>query len=253
MVVTAVLLMLVIVKTPNTQDNHSKDTKVMSQVAHMCNANKSQAALKSIGNTICLHGQITDEMARCFGLIDEKEGTYVVVSSSGGDVLAAIDIGERIADRHLQIIIDGICLSSCANYLFTAGSTKSVMPDSLLGFHGGPGQAMAFIYRGPGQLRETAIHNNISYTELVIRKEEEFFQKIGIDRGLIYDRPEPLSKSYNPLLVFWVYDREKLQQYGIRNLILYHDPGDRSLLDQVFTFVNGFSCHKINRNAWLCS
>jgi hypothetical protein len=43
----------------------------------------------------------------------------------------------------MHTVVRGACYSSCANYLFFAGVTKTVEPGGLLGFHGWPRAATA--------------------------------------------------------------------------------------------------------------
>ncbi|MFC3176426.1 hypothetical protein [Undibacterium amnicola] len=64
------------------------------------------------------------------------ETTTLRVRSSGGDGEEAMLIGNQIIDQNLSLVVDGYCMSSCANYLFLAARKKSLLVDSVLGFHG---------------------------------------------------------------------------------------------------------------------
>ena len=65
--------------------------------------------------------------------------SLVFVSSGGGDVRAAIEIGLLLRDLGAHLVVRDLCLSSCANYLFSLAASKAVEPGALLGFHGGVG------------------------------------------------------------------------------------------------------------------
>jgi len=42
------------------------------------------------------------------------------ITSDGGDVFSGMDFGYWIHRHQLKLIVEDICFSSCANYLFTA-------------------------------------------------------------------------------------------------------------------------------------
>ena len=48
----------------------------------------------------------------------------VVLFSGGGDGLEAMAIGRLIKKHGLDVRVFSLCVSSCANYLFTAGRKK---------------------------------------------------------------------------------------------------------------------------------
>jgi hypothetical protein len=50
----------------------------------------------------------------------------------------AVQIGMALKKAEVDVIVDGICLSSCANYLFTAGRQKMIR-NGVVGFHGNTG------------------------------------------------------------------------------------------------------------------
>ena len=41
-----------------------------------------------------------------------------------------------IRQRKLRLVVDGRCLSACANYLFPAAIRKAVLPGSVVAIHG---------------------------------------------------------------------------------------------------------------------
>ena len=40
-----------------------------------------------------------------------------------------------LKEAEVDVVVDGVCLSSCANYLFTAGRHKTIR-NGVVGFHG---------------------------------------------------------------------------------------------------------------------
>ena len=76
-----------------------------------------------------------DEFRR---LLDSNPDTKRIhLRSGGGEVTAAMEIGREIRKRGLDVVVDGRCYSSCANYLFIAGIHKSVVKSGMLLMHGG--------------------------------------------------------------------------------------------------------------------
>lgn len=57
------------------------------------------------------------------------------MDSGGGDAEAGLAIGEFIAKANVDIEVQGICVSSCANYIFTAGRNK-ILNKGIVGYHG---------------------------------------------------------------------------------------------------------------------
>jgi hypothetical protein len=67
-----------------------------------------------------------------------REGVQTVhLRSPGGDVASAIEIARDIHRQSMDVVVDGSCFSSCANYLFIAGRSKKVVNGGALLLHGG--------------------------------------------------------------------------------------------------------------------
>jgi ATP-dependent protease ClpP protease subunit len=87
--------------------------------------------------TAYLQGRIQagDEIVFQRAITDQVD--TVVVNSGGGDVIPALKMAELIRARGLRVVVDGACVSSCANYLFVAGRNQEVRQDSVVLWHGG--------------------------------------------------------------------------------------------------------------------
>jgi len=57
------------------------------------------------------------------------------VTSGGGDTQQALMIAEQLEKVDLTIVVKTWCLSSCANYFFTAARTR-IIEKGIVGFHG---------------------------------------------------------------------------------------------------------------------
>jgi len=60
--------------------------------------------------------------------------TVVFADNPGGYITAALNIGEIIRSKGLETIAARLCASACA-LAWLAGSSKSVFPDTRVGFH----------------------------------------------------------------------------------------------------------------------
>ncbi len=142
--------------------------------------------------TIALTGVIAkghfEEFAKFLGSGVRK----LVVNSGGGDVEESLKIAELIHARGLGIVVDGVCASSCANYLFVAAKDKVVLPNSLLSFHGSSSfgidylslEARRHVYWYFATHTEE-LSKNKQLTEFA-DKELAFYRKIGVSPDLIH-------------------------------------------------------------------
>lgn len=73
-----------------------------------------------------------DRLARVY----DASVTVLKVRSEGGDTEAGMLLGRFIRSKHLDLEINGLCASSCANYIFPAARRKLIARGSLLAFHG---------------------------------------------------------------------------------------------------------------------
>jgi hypothetical protein len=90
---------------------------------------------------VCFDGVIDAESAARFGAalgsVDQSPALTVIVRSGGGEVDAGMSMGRAILKRRADVRVEDMCLSSCANYLLSAGRTKTVPLGAIIAFHGG--------------------------------------------------------------------------------------------------------------------
>lgn len=66
----------------------------------------------------------------------EIKPTLLRIRSGGGDIVAGMDVGEFVHRNQIAVHVVDYCLSSCANYVFTAGKYKVLSPGALVAWHG---------------------------------------------------------------------------------------------------------------------
>jgi hypothetical protein len=59
----------------------------------------------------------------------------LVINCLGGDTYSGVKMGLDIQKRKLNVIVEGLAVSSAANYLFLAGEEK-IIKNGVVGFHG---------------------------------------------------------------------------------------------------------------------
>ncbi|CDG85484.1 hypothetical protein [Janthinobacterium agaricidamnosum] len=87
-------------------------------------------------NTIHMIGPIIAGDIDKLKSIYTKKTTLLLVKSGGGDTEAGMLIGRFVRNKNLDIEIDKICASSCANYIFPAARKKTIPNGSILALHG---------------------------------------------------------------------------------------------------------------------
>ena len=86
-------------------------------------------------DTLSFQGSIESSELDKFSQVFNSDVTKIIVDSGGGDAEMGLAIGEIIAKANVDIEVQGICVSSCANYIFTAGRHK-VLNRGIVGYHG---------------------------------------------------------------------------------------------------------------------
>lgn len=167
-----------------------------------------------VGNVICLRGEINQKLKEQFFSLLPRRGDTIVSSGPGGDIAAAMDIGDSIYKNDNLVIIDDLCGSSCA-YFIALGSRRLALYDNgLLGFHGGP-------------IPETEILKipNITQTDQkkIIYDNERFrrfFSKRGIDIRITNEIPDTMrSDGTDWKSSMWVRWPDELASFGFNGVV----------------------------------
>ncbi len=205
------------------------------------------------GSTIVFDGDIEDSTYRDFLVaVRGKEGqiTAIRINSPGGITDQGMLIGEWIFDHELDVIVEELCFSSCANYIFTAGKNKIIGKDAIVGWHGSEQQEL-FIAAGNGISREELYGRK--YDEMIEQgdlpagttkkwfvehmmadrygeaDEPDFLEKIGVNLYLmVYGfLPGQFDYYYNEQTEFggWTFSIEDMAKFGVDN-VTYEGEGN---------------------------
>lgn len=122
--------------------------------------------------TLLMNGPVNEKMAACAATeLDEKVDT-ILISSFGGDTKIGRMIGDRIAEHPRSLVIQGECLSSCANYFVPTSETVQLEDGAVIGLHGTPDPRLRQRGRtlAEAEWQDKLSHGDITPEELAERR-----------------------------------------------------------------------------------
>lgn len=205
--------------------------------------NISLIGLEQESMELVLIGTIDAGMAQ---VVKEHTERYpiraVVVDSYGGNIDSAMDIAAILRAKKLDLIVDGRCLSACANYLFPAAARKTVLPGSVVGIHN---VRVTHLDKGavtlvPATDAARLLHSkgdmgSLAQFQRMQRREQAFYRDMGIkqDNYQAYLRylanrktnfgTETISSKEAthdgcPPVEMWALDRAQLEAMGVQGI-----------------------------------
>jgi hypothetical protein len=124
-----------------------------------------------------------------------------------------------VSQNKLDVEVIDHCLSSCANYVFTAGRTKYLNPDSILFWHGGAyqpdmeEQIKALAAQNPALGRTGA-----AYLDAWRKREDAFFKTIGVNQSITtYGQQAEVGRPKGT--AGWDFSIEDMAKFGITNVV----------------------------------
>ncbi len=187
--------------------------------AGFANANPTSTVRKVDETTLRLEGPIFSPMLEQLKTVLSPKISTFEVDSEGGDTATAIEIAEIMMSRKIDLIVDGICASSCANYLFVAAEKKTVNKGSVVGWHGGYSNAASVI-------KEDL--SDILRRHALLKREQLLYLKKGVSIELIvYSAYLTNYKIVNDAsgrkikqreFDLWVPNKKTLESLGVKHL-----------------------------------
>jgi hypothetical protein len=201
----------------------------MAWRAEFRNPNASPARIHAIGRQLYFNGVIKrgddERLARAYADSWLQPDTFVV-NSGGGATMAAIGMGRFIRQHGMKVEVIKNCFSSCANYLFPAGSKIILHASSALGWHGGarsrPRNFALTIDGQEASEAETAKYMQTDPEFLAWRKAEEgLFRALGIGALLpVCGQTDSFVASAlrDENIGLFDYRVADLRRFGVRNI-----------------------------------
>jgi len=136
------------------------------------------ASVKQAGDAVLFSGRIDNRSAEAFlQLLGNPEVKRLIITSQGGSVAAALDMGLAIHQRRLDVEVPSDCLSSCANYIFPAARRKTLGHAGAVAWHGNITHVLYLQQTGQAYWSEKEIEE----ARALAKREAEFFRRIGVD------------------------------------------------------------------------
>ena len=224
--------------TPTPTQNPDLDTETGTWVE------PPPAEITVEGDTVVIDGYLNPDAFGRFrsAIVGIEENISTIrINSEYGEVVQAIFIGLWIYDNDVDVVVDELCMSACANYIFTAGNNKVIEDAALVGWYGSPREFEIeagtlglsiedAIGRGMSDAeREGMLDDIIERVETGIEHERKFLEWTGINEdvllygfiGVDYDA------GWWPMHLFegWTFSIEDMAKLGIEN-VTYRGSGE---------------------------
>lgn len=150
----------------------------------------------AVAETASYRGEIDPEANRAFFEdVADRPVTALTITSTGGFVEAAINLGRWVHRNGVDVVVGSHCLSACANYVFPAGRRKVIRPGAVVAWHGSyrhlvetglwRDDAAARMARY-GEDEATALARARIEAKRLAALEDRFFADIGVDGYLAW-------------------------------------------------------------------
>lgn len=175
---------------------------------------------------------------------------WVDIKSKGGEINVGMDFGDFIHSQGLNLSVAEYCLSSCANYVFTAAASKKIGKYALIGFHGGASsqsfddtqleeQIRSFPPEQQAELRRQMMAQLQAYLERSEQRERAYFKKIGVNQQITtLGQAQAYTERYKAKeYIGWYYTVADLEKLGVKNITVINPPWQlRQISEKVKVF-----------------
>jgi len=204
-------------------------------VTNCASTPRTPVAATRFGDTLVYFGELTTAGLVRLKSADQGTAKALLIRSGGGSVSVGMDFGEWVYERGFDVIVDDVCLSSCANYVFPAGRIKTILPGGLVAWHGNSLQKSAEtdIQTLPRPLQSSA---RKLLPELRAR-ERAFYTKVGVNECL-----DHIGSALLGVHGLFTMSADDMAKFGVRDIHGAASGEDkvstRIRRDVKFTFVN---------------
>ncbi|WP_337881304.1 hypothetical protein [Rheinheimera sp.] len=143
----------------------------------------------------------------------------LLISSGGGDIAVGLVLGQWVRQHQLDVAVDKICASSCANYVFPAGRNKYLKKDSILLWHGSAWQKH-WDYEAK---HKDSVERYLRDTRL---QESDFYDRLSVDNALTVYGQDKFSlwdhfvSMFGQGYIGYDYSIADLNRFGVTNIVL---------------------------------
>ena len=185
-------------------------------------------SVERIDDAIHYRGPITpDGVKQLLTTHDRDNILWLVMNSAGGEVNLAMDLGDWVFQKNLRVRVVDRCLSSCANYIFTAATVKVVTQGAIVAWHGSAIQSDVQSRAEISEVIETEIlprtptSQHATVKSKILRetldslkrsreRQAKFFEKIQVD-----ERITTIGEGHPAIQDFWFLSVAAMERFGI--------------------------------------
>lgn len=161
---------------------------------------RSQAPLRLTrlsADILRLEGEISNGDGKALADQITPDTRTLLLNSAGGEVEAALEMAEIIAAARLRIVVDGACISSCANYLFAAADQQLILRGGVVLWHGAPARdsgsqveaalRQALEKSGAGKQQvEADLSRELARLDATLRRQEALYADRRLNTAVLY-------------------------------------------------------------------
>ncbi len=128
-------------------------------------------------------------------------------------MVEALRLAEFMHLHGISIYVDGLCASSCANYLFPAAKDKVIGPGALVGWHGSPASEHIDGIETLNPEQRRAFDKS---RQQMIDRERRLFAELGIDPRLLCAGDRTIEHLG---ALGWTMPVASMAKFGLRNVM----------------------------------
>lgn len=167
------------------------------------------------GDEITYRGDfIPDSAQRVLAVAGSHPVRRLRIWSGGGEVGGAIDTARWVHRNGIDVIVDGPCLSSCANYIFPAGREKYIVGEGYVAWHG---NLQHRLYQDAHGLRK--LEGEQALFAPFAARERAFYADMGLNGYIAWFGKMAPYHTWN----FYFLSQADMEYFGLTNL---HVRGD---------------------------
>ena len=181
-------------------------------------------------------------------LAEQGNTSELAIMSPGGSVYWGIRIGEVVYENGWDVRVLGLCVSSCANYIFPAGRNKVIEDGGVVGWHGSARQDHFFAEQKGISVRQeivdtisgALIHSAasdgfqfldqeglnkvvarfVAEDETLIELERAYYERIGVDADIsVYGHFPQRWDIIKGSDGGWTFTLEDMAKFGLDDII----------------------------------
>jgi ATP-dependent protease ClpP protease subunit len=185
-------------------------------------AHPAEPQIAISGQRLLFVGEITRASAAVVrATVSANPVSGLTINSGGGDVEAALEIAGLIRDKQLDVEVEVWCLSSCANYIFPSGKTKTISTGAIVAWHGSP----CHMHYLDTTARGSADPVIREYHAGLCKRESEFLRAMGVDPFVSwFGKIAPFDVAN-----FYALSTSDMQSFGIKDVVASDGYGPKQL------------------------